>query len=212
MARRLVDKWTALMEQDCRVNIGRDLSNMSADSIAKVTLDKDFDFLNSESQTGHDINKVMGGFAARGMAPFCYWNIPLVGQFLDGLGWSIRRTTAIVDKIVAQYVEQGGDDTKRTFLQKVYSIMQSNKSTISQERLVGNVIGLFMAGTDTTSKTLTTCFYLLARDEELQATLRREADSINLETATLQDFYTKLPRIKSFLHEVHRLYGVPGTS
>ena len=44
----------------------------------------------------------------------------------------------------------------------------------------------------------------------LQAALRKEADDIDLETATLKDFYTKIPQIKAFLHEVHRLYGVPG--
>lgn len=75
--------------------------------------------------------------------------------------------------------------------------------------MVGNVAGLFYAGTDTTSKAVTTALYLLARDKELQQELQHEADTVDLEAITLQDFYTKLPRLKSFLHEVHRHYGVP---
>jgi cytochrome P450 len=30
-----------------------------------------------------------------------------------------------------------------------------------------------------------------------------------LKAATLQDLFERLPRLKSFLHEVHRMYGVP---
>ena len=211
VARRLVQKWTVVgADQNTPLVIAQDLSNMSADSIGKVTLDQDFDFLNTESQVGNDIDKVMAGFITRGMSPFCYWNIPIVGPFLDGLGWSIRRTTAMIDKIVKEYVDQGGDESKRTFIQKVYSQMHSTKCVIPRERLVGNVIGLFMAGTDTTAKTLVACFYMLARDQDLQSILRKEADGIDLEAASLQDFYMKIPRIKSFLHEVHRLHGVPG--
>lgn len=207
---RLVNKWKAAVSKNEIVTIGPDLSNLSADSIAKVSMNKDFDFLNSNSQVGTDINKIMDGFVFRGMAPFCYWKIPIIGQYLDGLGWSIKRTVAIVDAIIEEYQQQGGDDKSRTFLQKVYTLMQSTKSTIPRERLVGNVLGLFMAGTDTTSKALVDALYLLACDPDLQKILQQEADNVNLDPATLSDLYSNAPRIKSFLHEVHRWYAVPG--
>jgi cytochrome P450 len=210
MAVRLVDKWNIAASAKESFSIAPDLSSMSADSIAKASMDEDFDFLNGKSQVAHDVNKIMTGFVFRGMAPFCYWNIPIVGQFLDGLGWSINRNMAFMDSVVARYEENGGDESKRTFLQKVYTLMHSSKTIIPRERLVGNVIGLFMAGTDTTSKALEAALYLLACDQALQKVLQEEADTLDLESATLQDFYSKIPRIKSFLHEVHRWYGVPG--
>lgn len=210
MAQRLVDKWTQSARRNIPVIIGPDLSNVAADSIAKATMDKDFDFLNSESQVGTAINKIMGGFISRGLSPVSYWKIPIVGQYLDGLGWSIKSTIATISEIVAKYEEEGGDDSKRTFLQKVFTMMNASKETIPRHRLVGNVLGLFMAGTDTTSKALVTAFYILAEDQNLQKVLQDEADAVDFESLTLQDFYNKIPRIKSFLHEVHRWYGVPG--
>ncbi|GKY91163.1 hypothetical protein MPSEU_000089100 [Mayamaea pseudoterrestris] len=209
MAHRLVDLWMKADDGKCvTVTIGSDLSNVASDSIAKASMGVEMDFLNKGSDDVVAFRKVMASFIERALSPICYWNIPFIGQYLDGYGGSIRRTTKMIDNIVKKYEDIGGDETKRTFLQKVYSLMQKGES-ISRQRLVGNVLGLFMAGTDTTSKALVTAFYLLAQDEGLQATLREEADAVDLESMSLQDFFQKIPRIKSFLHEVHRWYGAP---
>jgi cytochrome P450 len=63
------------------------------------------------------------------------------------------------------------------------------------------IVTLFLAGTDTTYKTLAFALYLLARDKELHNELRTEAIGVDLKATTLQDLCERLPRLKSFLHD-----------
>ena len=214
MSERLVLKWSMAADEKKAVNILPDLSNLSADTIAKVSMDKDFDFLGSESQAGQDVKSLLRGFVSRSMAPFEYWNIPVIGQFLDGLGWSINRTAALVEQVLFSHFDepQAGDAIKTTFLHKVFTMMHSKKETIPRYRLVGNVVGLFLAGTDTTSKAILAALYFLADDTHLQKMWQKEADEVDLESLSLQELYTAVPRIKSLLHEVHRWYGTPSKS
>lgn len=101
---------------------------------------------------------------------------------------------------------------RSTFLSKLLRLMRSERIPLERDRMAGNVLTLFLAGTDTTSKTLNHALYILAKDASLQQALRKEAFDVGdsfLESATLNDLYTQLPRIKSFLHEMHRHYGNP---
>jgi cytochrome P450 len=142
------------------------------------------------------------------------------------LGFAIDRVRNMMDQVVGDYErdqanisssgngEESSDassksPSKKTFLSKLYDVMHSEKTQLSRERVIGNIVTLFMAGTDTTSKTLAFALYLFARDTELQKQLQTEVAGVDLKAATLQDLFEHLPRLKSFLHEVHRMYSVP---
>jgi cytochrome P450 len=238
IADRLVKKWRDQCDDEITTttattataivrDIQVDLSNITADSISAVTMDQDFDFLNHpDSREAADVQKIMEGLVSRALSPVRYWRVPVIGQYLDGLGFAINRVLKMMDQVVHDYecergsTSSGGDGEestdasgtspkKKTFLSKLYDVMHSEKTQLSRERVIGNIVTLFMAGTDTTSKTLAYALYLIARDTELQKELQAEAASVDLKAATLQDLFESLPRLKSFLHEVHRMYGVP---
>jgi cytochrome P450 len=238
MVDRLVKKWkdqcgetttnaattAAGIVRDIKVDLG----NITADSIAAVTLDQDFDFLNHpDSREAGDVQKIMEGLQLRGLSPVRYWRVPIIGQYLDGLGFAINRVLKMMNQVVHDYERERGSRSrsgdgeestdasggtspkKKTFLSKLYDVMHSEKTQLSRERVIGNIVTLFLAGTDTTSKTLAYALYLLARDTELQKELQAEAADVDLKATTLQDLFVRLPLLKSFLHEVHRMYGVP---
>jgi cytochrome P450 len=229
MADRLVKKWSDQCDDTTTIvrNIQVDLGNITADSISVVTLDQDFDFLNHpESVEAQDVSKIMEGFVARTFSPFAYWRLPVIGQYLDGIGFAIDRVSKMMNQVISNYErdhtsssgsgngEESKDasstsSSKKTFLSKLYDVMHSEKTKLSHERVIGNIVTLFLAGTDTTSKTLAFALYLIARDTELQKQLQTEVAGVDLKAATLQDLFERLPRLKSFLHEVHRMYGVP---
>jgi cytochrome P450 len=237
MVDRLVKKWedqcaettttTATTATGIVQDIQVDLGNITADSISVVTLDQDFDFLNHpDSREAADVQKIMEGGLARSLSPVAYWRIPVIGQYLDGLGFGIDRVRKMMDRVVRDYERDHANNSrsgngeestdasskspsKKTFLSKLYDVMHSEKTKLSHERVIGNIVTLFMAGTDTTSKTLAFALYLFARDTELQKQLQTEVAGMDLKTATLQDLFERLPRLKSFLHEVHRMYSVP---
>jgi len=214
VARRLVQKWS----RDSAISggsvpIDEDLGCLAADSIAKVALGQDFDSLESKkdsNQTVRDMQTSMVAFSDRLVFPFPfkYWNIPLFGQYLDGKGSAIHRVYSAANDVVLDHERNLDRNSSRTFLQKVYEVMDKTKK-LSRERMVGNVITLFLAGTDTTSKALTTAFYILGKDHRLQKELQAEVDGIDLKEADLNDLLTLMPRLKSFMHEVHRWYAVP---
>lgn len=209
MATRLVTKWQQA-EIGQPIVIDWDLGNAAADSISKVAMDHDYGFLNNPgSQMAKDVQFSMTGFVKRGFSSIWYWRVPIIGQYLDGRGWAINRVYRTINAAVEDYEKRGPSTHKATFLHKVYEKMQAEKSTLARSRLVGNVTTLYVAGTDTTSRTLATALYFLAKDTVLQAELREEADAFTLKSASLDDLFQKLPRLKSFLHEVHRWYAVP---
>jgi cytochrome P450 len=237
MADRLVKKWGEQCDETTTAsataaagivrNIEVDLGNITADSISVVTLDQDFDFLNHpNSREAADVQKIMEGGLVRSFSPVAYWRVPVIGQYLDGLGFAIDRVKKMMDRVIGDYERDqakssssgnGEESTdasskspsKKTFLSKLYDVMHSEKTQLSHERVIGNIVTLFLAGTDTTSKTLAFALYLFARDTELQKQLQTEVAGVDLKAATLQDLFEHLPRLKSFLHEVHRMYSVP---
>jgi cytochrome P450 len=219
MTERIVLKWTTEIDN----NEGddsplvlvpeKDVMNMSADAVAKVVMDRDFDFLNDpDSRTSRDIHEtVVGGFR-RALSPVWYWRIPVIGQYLDGLGFSVRRVGQMLDTVVKEQEEKQtavSDTTtsKSFFVKKLYDLMKREQSYIDRDRVSGNLVTLFLAGVDTTSKTMTTALYVLAKDPQLQKELQREVDGFDLTDATLHDLYEKVPRVKAFFHEMHRFYG-----
>lgn len=218
ISQRLIDKW---LSETGETRIDDDLKAISSESIAKVSLNRDYDFLHQENHpVQKDIDTIMAAFNHRAFTGFRYWRIPLIGQYLDGKGWSIRRLGEVMNGVVKEYetiykTNPAGESagmtasTRRTFLDKLFEVMESEKTRLPRQRVVGNVLTLFLAGTDTTSKALLTAFYILAENEELQQRLRLEADGVKIEDMDITGLFTKAPHIKSFLHEVHRCYGSP---
>lgn len=208
MVDRLLAKWRAQLDHP--IVVDEDLLHLAADAIAKVSMDRDYDFLREPgSQVAKDVTSLTDAFLQRGMSPVWYWRIPVFGQYIDGRGGAIRRVLKRINVVVDEEEQRSTDGERKTFLQKFLCIMQSDKAPIPRERVVGNVLGLFLAGTHTSSKALKTALYLLSQDTQLQEQLRQEADRVDFEKASLRDLYTLTPRVKSFFHEVHRVYGVP---
>ena len=233
---RLMEKWKNECETTDSIAVLEALALAASDALALIAMKQDFDSLhNPDSQVVRDLNTIVRGAVNRTISPIWYWRIPIVGQYLDGCGWAIRRMKKVcgdaVDAQEASFSQKAvpskskGDDDdntggpqevdySKTFLQKLLGLTASGKTKLERHRLTGSVMTLFFAGTDTTSKTTAHALYLLAQDPALQQTLRREVeaqfpgDSLYTK-ATLQDLYTKLPRLKSFVHELHRHYGSP---
>ena len=217
IAPRLITKWKNECREGRISNVEDDLAGAMADSITNVSMDLDFDFVNEpKSQMAVDVQNAVKGIIARAFAPFSYWKIPIIGNNLDGIQSIVDRIFMSFNKriheIKSEVETSSGDDpqsTRSTFVHKLYQVMKSEKSHLTPERVIGNVMTLIFAGTDTTTRALTCVFYLLAQDETLQEELREEACEFDLKSASTHDLYTKLPRLKSFLHEVHRWYNNP---
>ena len=219
---RLMDKWKTECETTESIPILETLGLAATDILALITIKQDFDSLrNTKCQVVQDLHTIVRGAMRRTISPVWYWRIPIIGQYLDGCGWALQRmqktlggaVDAQQDSFQKLHTNEGGEDNSRTFLQKLLGLTASGKTKLARHRLTGQVMTLFFAGIDTSSKTITHALYLLAQDQTLQQTLRDEVDSAfpgdSLQESTLDDLCTKLPRIKSFVHEFHRHHGSP---
>lgn len=221
VVKRLMVKWETSSKDGSPMTIDSDLVRSMADAISQVAIGRDFDFLNQpDSQISKDIRAAMRAFEFRTLfARAPYWNIPWFGQYLDGYGGSIFRVERLIHSAIANEEQSSSDDhnscssstttttTKQTFLQKLFAVMRSERSSLPRERVHGNILTLFLAGTDTSSKTIMAAFYLLAKDVELQQELYQTVQDQNLDDIDLSTLLHGLPLFKSFLHEVHRWYG-----
>ena len=215
---KLMRKW----QRDAGlIVISSDIGNMTADAISEAMLNKNFDFVNNpENEMARNVFKGFDGFNLRALSPIWYWRIPIIGQDLDGYGKYYRNIGMALNQVIDEF-EKKREEAKatikqsmgerKTFLGKLYDAMEKENSWLSRARVVGNIVTAFIAGIDTTSKTLNVVMYLLASNKKLQKELRDHVAHFDLANALFEDLCTctSTPMLKSFLHEVHRCYGVP---
>lgn len=203
-SRKLISQWKE--KASSSISIESDLTYLTADVVAKVTMDQDFRLMEeSSSKTARDVRKIMDTITTRSISPFYYWRIPFIGQYLDGAGGSIRRIHGIISQAVKKPPSE-----KKTYLQKIQKALESEKTHLSEDRLIGNVATVFLGGTDTTASALLFALYHLGCNKDLQDRLRQEVDTVSLdELSPTTDFAVSMPRIKSLMHEVHRHSSLP---
>ena len=225
MTNRLVQKWNKIIAEqgddkgEAVYTVSADVTRMASDTIAKVSFGKDFDFINSpDSQISSDLCHMFDMGVTRALSPIWYWRWPIIGQYLDGVGFAIDRVSKIIENVVeeeqanlaAMDPQHTPESTgKSNFLQKWLMNMKKEGTKLTRDRLVGNVITLFLAGTDTTGGTLSSGLFLLSKDQALQESLRNEVGNIDLDNISMDDLLLRFPRVKSFMHEVHRHYSLP---
>ena len=210
----LMQRWEKLSKDGSSVNITSDIYGFLVDVLTFTAYGESFGFLEN-GYSGGDVDRLILGGSNRSLSPFPYWNIPVIGQYLDGIGGIKDKYQELMNTMLDDYEKAIEDPTsarncsrKDTFLAKIYSQMKSEKSPISRERTIGNLLTLLFGGTDTTGAASLFAVYRLAKDTTgLREALTKEADAFDLESATLDDIEKHLPRMKSFLHELHRHQG-----
>jgi len=215
VAGRLIDKWERMMDQDGVVKINSDLMSATMDVISLVAFAKDINSLSSEGKEvlATDIKFLMKRMMIRIFSPFAYWKIPIIGQYLDGIGGVRNRVLNTMKNIVQDYetssISKTESEYKQSFLGNVIMQSKQEKTHINSKRLIGNLLTLFAAGSETTFNTLCSAIYALCMDETgLQEELAEEVLAMKgLGSANLDDLCNKLPRLRSFMYEVLRIKG-----
>ena len=110
----------------------------------------DEDLINTAGdQLGNDVLKLCTASIFRTMSPFSYWNIPLIGQYLDGMGFRKDRVMKLLGSYVDEYAKKKDyldEQQRRTFLGKIFEQTKDEKSPMTREDMMGNLFSLFVAG------------------------------------------------------------------
>ena len=240
VSQRLIRKWKHHVEVSGggAISINEDMQSCAMDIISLVAFAKDIDSVTVvDSVLGCDIRAILAIIGMRALSPFPYWNIPFIGQYLDGGAWPINRVNQICKDVIQEYEDEGDkkavsvndhdgegkdndarnqvkiftDSKSKTFLGKMVELSKKDTATMSAERLVGNLLTMFAAGAESSAVTLSTSLYEIAIDGTgLQGELAAEALALkNFEEAkmSLEEIYNGLPRMRSFVYELLRIRG-----
>lgn len=121
-----------------------------------------------------------------------------MGPFLKNL---LSHTGGKIDQGLKEIRDNRGNPDKKRHTLLDSMIDMHHDGQLSRLEVFGNVIGVMIAGYDTTSSTLSSLFWLLAKHQDVQDRLRRELIEHGSEAVWLE----------SLLHETMRLYPVAVT-
>mmetsp|Transcript_5500 Transcript_5500/g.10716 ORF Transcript_5500/g.10716 Transcript_5500/m.10716 type:complete len:530 (+) Transcript_5500:80-1669(+) len=211
VCRRLMDTLGTLRERG-PVAINDLLLAVTFDVIALVACDADVDSLRrGESEMGKHLKTLIQSFNFRLLSPFSYWKIPLIGNYLDGGGFAADQLLEMYRNLIRRNEGLEEEEKPKNFLTRVLAMNKSEDPVyvMDEARLIGNIMTLFLGGTETTQVTLCSSLWEIAVDETgLQDELAREALALeNFEEAELDDIMNGLPRLRSLIYEVLRIRG-----
>mmetsp|Transcript_13208 Transcript_13208/g.26947 ORF Transcript_13208/g.26947 Transcript_13208/m.26947 type:complete len:518 (+) Transcript_13208:138-1691(+) len=207
---RLMDKLDSLKASPIAIN--ELLLCATLDIIALVACTADIDSLRQgESNMGNDLKQLFKALSIRTISPVAYWKIPLIGNYLDGGGSAADRLVKTYRKLIRENEELSESEKPNNFLTKVLSLNKDKNSeyAMAEDRLIGNIMTMFAAGSETTQVTLCSALWEIASDESgLQDELAAEALAFkNFDEAGLDEIADGLPRLRSLIYEVLRLRG-----
>jgi cytochrome P450 len=133
-----------------------------------------------------DLNSMLVYVLARGLFPFpaFFWDLTPQSKTEDEASRGNTRLSKYCMKMITQKKEANAinashSSTGRTsLLDNMIGTKLGGESPLTDYEIMGNVKVFFLAGSDTTSVTLSWCLYHLCVDAELQKAMQKEVDGI----------------------------------
>lgn len=214
VASRLVGKWKKQLKTTDTITINLDMVAFTVDSIGLIALESDLGALTSDiSQEAKDLRRAFQGLWIRVLSPIEYWKIPLIGDYVDGMMASKRRLQNSCRKAIrkeeARYLETKSPSP--SLLGRIIAQSHEETKPMSAYRVLGNIMTLYGAGTDTTASSMMMGLWKIVNDPSgLQDELAEEAlafENFDSEDLTLQGILDNLPRLRSLFYEILRVIG-----
>lgn len=216
---RLIRKWELRSASNTPVTVNKDFCSFALDVISLVAYGVDANSMENPKQVKavKDVVAVMDAVIHRAYAPLPYYKIPFIGQYLDGVGFITDRIKRYFRRLVRTVSEKDGakgnsdatiqqQQKQGTFLEKLVRLNEENNSHLTDDRLIGQLITMYLAASDSTSSALNTLIWQLCEDQTgLQEELAKECLALSQEV-TLELLTNELPRTRSFVYEVLRVY------
>ncbi|KAF4747858.1 hypothetical protein FOZ62_012098 [Perkinsus olseni] len=185
------------------------LTPCTLDSLCLTTFGMDFYFLNPDGVTiavgtkeiaesirhflkgsTYVLDRVMFPYMTRNRFP---WNLnPRIKKFYS----SIERLKKFANDLAVQRRREGGELGRAELLDKLLQLEKND--------LEGNLVTFIIAGSETTSVSLSWCLYYLSLYPEAQARARAEVDSLGRDPETNDDL-EELPFVESCFLEALRI-------
>lgn len=186
-------------------NMTRLTQCMAAEVIATVAFGKGFGAFHGHAEELKLVDQIMAAAMSRIFAPIAWWKVPILGM-LESAPRVKRRLADALGKCMA---DNDRMQRKDTLLTKLRETEESDKMT--HEQLIGNIITLFVAGTDTTNLGTTWALHLLAQHAEIQDEVAAQIAALAPSGIGCEQDLQKLPLVQAVWAEALRLHS-PATN
>jgi hypothetical protein len=131
VASRLVDKWDMLSEDgSMAVVINGDIAVPRSTCRLFLPLGRTLFHCDGRSVFTRRMLRRKQGAMFRGMMPIHFWEIPIIGQYLDGLGWGRQRIIDFIESVIVEYEACEDDDNnqqKNTMMGKLLTLIKGEQ-------------------------------------------------------------------------------------
>ncbi|CAK8686001.1 unnamed protein product [Clavelina lepadiformis] len=200
------------------VNIGELLHKMTTNILCHAIFGKRYEYehpvLCSIVQTINGIVDAEFGEAMQTAMLFPWLRyVPPVSKGCDEVLKSRQSMIETIDEVVFEHENSYDEDDMRDFIDCYLKEMKAGKDLFTRKQLLYEVSDLFLAGTDTTSNTLTWCLHALLHYPETQSKLRKEIFDVLGPTGKVNISHEpKMPYVLAFINEVLRFHPLLGLS
>ncbi|KAJ3120969.1 hypothetical protein HK098_004092 [Nowakowskiella sp. JEL0407] len=220
VADHLFRVWDSDLEAgNCTRNVINDFTMLTADVIARVVFSLDFDgvkSLETHSEAGFHspmskvVTAIQTRFAFRARKYLWGW----FGASEAQLAPSVQYITSILKNAIemkkqsklAEQSEDTDDKWNRDLLDRL--LEPQGSFTFTEEEIMSEMFGFFLAGHESTANTLTWAMLELAQHPEIAAKLQQEIDSELGSQPPSYEQVTSLKYVDAFVKETLRLHPV----
>lgn len=150
---------------------------------------------------GREADKVNESFIAAVDASLAVVRVPIPGN----TWWKGLRGRRYLEKFIGGLVDQKRKSTSNDFFTQICHAKGDDGEVLNDREVIDHMIFLLFAAHDTTTSTLTSIVYRLAKHPEWQQKLRDEFNSIGVEHLTYDDL-EKMEKTSLVFREVLRMH------
>ncbi|KAL7750547.1 hypothetical protein RI367_003886 [Sorochytrium milnesiophthora] len=197
------------------LNVHALYSTMTLDVFGKAFFGYDFHAMeNPDGVTYRAAESIASGIMIRSAVPKWLWPFLVRDNFYQAAETVRGVIMSAIESKLQSLAEQGEgallekEKLDLDLLDNLLLATQKEKDPISQHELTSEMIGLFMAGHETTANTLTFATQALADHPDIAQELREEISQVVGEKQITLDIVAQLRKLDLFLKEVMRFYPV----
>ncbi len=214
VAQRLAGRWAQAARQGHRIDLQADLMRYTVDAIAGLAFGADVNTLESDGDViQQHLDKLFPAIFKRILSPLPTWRW-LRGPAERRLEHSIVEIKRAVAGFIAQararlHADPALREHPRNLLEAMLVAAEQEGSGIDDAHVAGNVLGMLLAGEDTTANSIAWMIHLLWRHPAALARATAEVRRVSgrFDTPTL-DQIAQLDYLEACAHETMRLKPV----